>query len=115
MAVGDKADVLGFKVDKSNSGGSMISDQLEYYICTVSVDALVKKGFQAPSVLKIDVEGHEIEVFKGIKGLLSSDAPRVIIFETYKHFEWVNGYLSNFGYSIRALENLDDNYIAIKP
>ena len=48
-----------------------------------SIDSLIAKGdLSAPQVLKVDVEGAELLVFRGADKLFSSDnAPRVVIFE----------------------------------
>lgn len=48
-----------------------------------SVDSLVADGtVPAPQVMKVDVEGAEMLVFRGAEGLLGGpDAPRVVIFE----------------------------------
>ncbi len=55
---------------------------------TDSIDnALSREEFPSPSVLKIDVEGAETLVIKGMLGLLKSDRPpRAIFIETHPEF-----------------------------
>jgi FkbM family methyltransferase len=42
---------------------------------TVSIDELIERNFDAPDMIKIDVEGHEFDVLKGAKKLLFARKP----------------------------------------
>jgi FkbM family methyltransferase len=44
----------------------------------VSLDDLVKLGFPAPDLIKIDVEGNELMVLEGMKNMLGSNPPIVL-------------------------------------
>ncbi|HWA33621.1 MAG TPA: FkbM family methyltransferase [Cyclobacteriaceae bacterium] len=56
-------------------------------------------------VMKIDVEGYELSVFKGGQGLLNNKKIKHIIFEEHHPYpSLVTEYLSRFGYSILRLE-----------
>lgn len=55
-------------------------------------------------VLKIDVEGHELQVLEGARELIDKGQIRNIIFEDHKGFESdVQGYLQSAGYTIYQL------------
>jgi FkbM family methyltransferase len=54
-------------------------------------------------VLKIDIEGHELEAFNGAKELISAHKIRDIIFEDYDHESYPNNltnFLEGYGYTI---------------
>jgi FkbM family methyltransferase len=53
------------------------------------------------ALLKVDVEGHELQVFKGAESLLARGGIRHIIFEEHNDFPTpTTKYLSRFGYTI---------------
>lgn len=63
-----------------NTGMSHISSTGEGEpVRLVDADALAALG--TPDVIKIDVEGHEAAVLRGIAPVLESDRPRLVIFE----------------------------------
>jgi FkbM family methyltransferase len=46
---------------------------------TASIDELIERNFDAPDMIKIDVEGHEFEVLQGAKNLLLARKPLLSI------------------------------------
>lgn len=44
---------------------------------TASIDELIARKFDPPDLIKVDVEGHEVEVLKGAKKLLLAKKPRL--------------------------------------
>jgi FkbM family methyltransferase len=74
---------LTFSVSAEHSGASFIStttevDSGQLVKCTVTtVDDFIAQGGATPAFIKCDVEGAELLVFKGAKGLLSSEQPIV--------------------------------------
>jgi FkbM family methyltransferase len=59
-----------------------IEGATKYSVPTATMDRFVEQNVQ-PDFVKIDVEGHEIMVFKGMVGLLGSERPPIILFESY--------------------------------
>jgi hypothetical protein len=58
------------------------------------------------SVIKIDVEGHELAVLEGASGLLKQGAIRDIVFESTKDYpSLVHRLLLQYGYSVFRLES----------
>lgn len=77
---------LQFFDSQEKNGSSSLActyqNQPHYVVKTVSLDMYCKaKGISFIDVLKIDVQGFEIEVLKGAKVLLQAKAIRHIIFE----------------------------------
>lgn len=79
-----------------------------------TIDCLVRKGTQHPSVLKIDIEGAELLALRGARSLLHSEKrPRIIFIEIHPVFlpryggssEEVVRLIRDSGYSILSTEN----------
>src|SRR5258708_194573 len=62
-------------------------------------------GHSKVGIIKIDVEGHELEVFKGSLDLLSENAIRDIVFEdAVGAIDQIADLLWSYGYSIYVIE-----------
>jgi FkbM family methyltransferase len=60
--------------------GGMNSTQLETVsMATVSIDELIARNLTPPDIIKIDVEGHELDVLHGAKKLLLAKKPSLSI------------------------------------
>lgn len=64
------------RVDTSFAAQAGVAVQL-----TTLDDFLAETGSEPPTVIKIDVEGFEANVFRGARRLLADSPPRVIVFE----------------------------------
>jgi FkbM family methyltransferase len=66
-----------------------------------SVDSLIESRMVSPpNLIKIDVEGHELQVIKGMADLLSSKYPTTILLEVEKrNFDELQYIMSEFGYT----------------
>ena len=63
-------------------GVGLLTQQREESVCLDTVDHYcLERGIRAIDFAKVDVEGHELEVFKGMTGLLRSGQVRIIQFE----------------------------------
>lgn len=70
-----------FDSDSSNlSSLEKIEGASEYRVQLTTVDALCGE-FGTPHFIKIDVEGHEPQVFDGMEATLSGDRPPIIAYE----------------------------------
>jgi FkbM family methyltransferase len=60
--------------------GATSSTQLETVsMATVSIDELIARGLTPPDIIKIDVEGHELDVLHGAQKLLLAKKPSLSI------------------------------------
>lgn len=79
-AVSDSAGTGNIVRVSGNSGMSHIADAGEgESVRLVTADALAEFGL--PDVIKIDVEGHEAAVLRGIAPILASHQPALVVFE----------------------------------
>ena len=83
----DKNSMMRFQVSAANIGGSKIlennDDAIDGEVINVEVrclDDLVEMADANISLIKIDVEGHELSVLKGARGIIERDDP-IIPFE----------------------------------
>jgi FkbM family methyltransferase len=98
--VSDRKGVLDFFIsDDTNTGMSGLAKKSNSREETIQVEVtdidsfLSENRFPAVSLVKIDVEGNEFNVLKGMKNVLKSDRP-VLFIELY------NDYLQSFGHSV---------------
>jgi len=86
VAVAEREDVRSFCISSFARAanhldvhGSSIAGmaRFEQKVVTLSLDWLVEK-YPAPQILKIDVEGAEVEVLRGGRGLLAASRPIII-------------------------------------
>lgn len=67
-------------------------------VSTVSLDDFAREH-QAPSVIKIDIEGFELAALKGGSNLLNSSHP-VLFLETYSKREQIFSFLNSLDYRV---------------
>lgn len=78
------------------------------------LDAFFADRALAPDVVKIDVEGAELQVLRGMSGLFEQDGPRAMVIEVHGFYfgesagafqEELATLLMNAGYHLRRLDN----------
>jgi len=77
-------------------------------------DVLNKLGVEKVDFIKIDVEGAELEVLKGLTKTLEKYNPTVIV-EIQKAPEKVREFISRKGYSIQLIRMARPQYYVLKP
>ncbi len=71
---------------------------------SVTLDALIQKGYPIPDVVKVDVEGGECEVLKGGRELFSRAKLKVICeIHTEDAMHWSSDWLRERGYALQWL------------
>jgi FkbM family methyltransferase len=74
-----------------------------------AADALVAEGVPAPDAMKVDVEGAELGVFEGARGILRTSQLRAAVFETSQEGNAaLTGLLGQCGFSVRELGRSDE-------
>ena len=120
IALSNSAGLTRFFVsgESENSGvGGLVSsanrNPLPVWVQSLPGDGLVQDGTcAAPQLIKIDVEGFEIEVLKGLERTLRAHHPPVLFEHSVYRFkerqrplDEVVTYLQSLGYSVYALES----------
>ena len=113
LGISDKDGTMPFLINRSNIGGSKIDHKNEetkdhINVPVKSIDSLDDLKGKNISLIKIDVEGHEINVLRGAKKIIRSSKP-VILFEQATS-DLSDGasesidYLSSLGYCFYTLK-----------
>jgi FkbM family methyltransferase len=125
IALAEKTASAEFFLHEGNSGRSGLHNWdsnarvTGIRVTTMTASDVVKSGKAPfPNVLKIDVEGSEHEVLKGMSELLPQRALRAIVFEDARNETPAKQLLQRAGFSLRALSRLEpthhnlENYVA---
>ena len=73
---------------------------------TVDGDSLVEREeIQPPDILKVDAEGAEAEVLRGLKRTIESEPPRIIYCEIHEAQRPVTQLLEEYGYEWSSFES----------
>lgn len=106
VAASDSSSVQGMSIPKEASGlyiltrASIGTNHPDYNILCLTIDSL---SIPNPvSLVKIDAEGHDFEVLKGMESLLGNDRPVLIIEDKSVQIE---DYLKGFGYSSQRIKD----------
>lgn len=115
MGLSDKSGKLPFEIFPTNIGGSRVksvdivkkSNDKIIYIDVERADKIDSLQKEKIELIKIDVEGHEINALKGAQKLIESNKP-IILFEagasdSYKSFEVIE-YLSSLNYKFYTIK-----------
>lgn len=113
-----KKGMVNLNIDNYGTGGHSIqkTDISEFgkkqVIDVNTIDNIIKEcGIKKVDLIKIDIEGGEIDAFKGAEKTLKKDHPK-IIFEALDEDEKkkIEKMLSKYGYKVRFLNGV--NYVA---
>jgi FkbM family methyltransferase len=81
-----------------------------YHVAAIRIDSL--ELARAVALVKVDAEGHERQVLRGMDALLRSAKPRLIV-EGYDPL--VEAYLDSLGYGFETLEGSPNRVYSIRP
>jgi FkbM family methyltransferase len=108
-----------FDSNKFNSGANSMAFKAERHSGSIEVrterldDVIQLKGQSL--AIKIDVEGHEPDVLRGMESCLSNNICIILVESFPEQFQFVNDYLGSFGYRKIESANLSPhNYIYLK-
>jgi len=109
FAIGEKERITKIYINKENLGASSLIEKskncTEQKVKMISLDKLIKSlKIKKIDVIKIDVEGYELNVLKGAKKLLKKFRPLIIIEIRKKHKKKIEKILED-KYVIKKIEN----------
>ena len=82
VALSDEDGTIGFHIDQRNLGASRVSADGDCRIEAWSGETFIRNS--SPNkidLIKIDVEGHELQVLSALRGAIGQHRPRAILFE----------------------------------
>jgi FkbM family methyltransferase len=93
----------GMSLSASLDSATYVADAGFHYECAVDTLDRQMRGTGRVALVKVDVEGHELQVFRGAEGLLKRDAPALLFECEARHLRRhsmrdVFGYLEGLGY-----------------
>jgi FkbM family methyltransferase len=105
LFIGDSA---GHSVKRNYGSGYIV-------VRALPIDLIIKElNVRVVDFIKIDVEGAELEVLKGLSNTLKEFKPKLIIEVSEENKDKVFKFLENYGYIAEAIHGLD-NYYFFKP
>lgn len=104
VAVGEKDTVVRFDTAHGSATGR-VSSLGDIEVKQVSIDRMVSEGeLPPPDFIKIDVEGGEKDVLKGLTGVISNFKPRLIVAtHDTECYNFTTAFLHDNGYSFEVL------------
>lgn len=127
LALGARDGAADFFVEPVNAGLSGLgfwapsprAEKISVAIATA--DRLVADGrAPAPTLVKLDAEGSEFDILRGLAGVLRDPALRRIVFEDGTGESGIKAWLATEGFEVRPLLPVDDprphleNFVAVR-
>jgi len=121
FGVSDSYNIKSFLLDNvSGSTGSLkgiVNDSQKKYkldtfikVPTCKLDMLLNYNFEKINLIKIDIEGGEVDAINGGIELIKIHMPILIIETEGSNLEKIKEILGNFGYNHRLIDNSCSNY-----
>jgi FkbM family methyltransferase len=103
-AVGDSEGDVKFDTGHGSATGH-VSPRGRMKVKQVSIDKMLNEGsLPVPDFIKIDVEGGEMEVLKGLAGIISNHHPKILIATHNKNcHSYALDFLRKYGYRLEIL------------
>nr|WP_150959432.1 FkbM family methyltransferase [Aneurinibacillus sp. XH2] len=112
VAIGSDSKKVRIKINERNMGEcKVIESSAEHSTIEVPVMSIDSMNLETPDVIKIDVEGYELDVLVGMKKTLSSSAP-IIWIEITDHFSEIDRFLAKYQYEL--IDKHQFNHIYMK-
>lgn len=100
VAIGSDSKKVRIKINERNMGEcKVVESSAEHSTIEVPVMSIDSMNLETPDVIKIDVEGYELDVLFGMKNTLSSSGP-IIWIEITDHFSEIDRFLGKYQYEL---------------
>ncbi|GAA0137516.1 hypothetical protein YSY43_43570 [Paenibacillus sp. YSY-4.3] len=109
VAIGSKEDKANMNISLDNLGQSYVTLESTGDTVVKTLDSF--NDIEQPTFIKIDVEGYELEVLKGMNNILKHSHPTLWIEVTSETVKSVYAYLSQFNYQIQ--DYYDFNFLFV--
>nr|WP_154894962.1 FkbM family methyltransferase [Paenibacillus xylanexedens] len=110
VAVGKSRKKTSVKINKNNMGECRLYDDPEGDISVIPID---EGNYKRPNLVKIDVEGYELDVLQGMINILEKSSPTIWI-EINENFNQVDHFLSELEYELVEKNNFNFIYVKVK-
>lgn len=109
MAASDKSSIVRISIPFFKSGlqnyyqASISENSADLNVMSIPIDSLpIPHGIR---LVKIDVEGHELQVLQGMINIIKRDYPALIVETNSEH---VIEFLRNYGYTKENIDGIDN-------
>lgn len=119
LALGDKLGLSSLYTTENNSGRTGVlkaplTTLINIKIPVFSSDILIKSDLvPIPNIIKIDTEGNELAVLKGLGSFLNDSTIHTIIFESFDNSHEIINYLKLHNFTSSSIDNIG-NYMAVR-
>ena len=112
IALSDTTGYAGFRPSKHSSMGTVTSEtDASIMVGLATLDSFVDDQIIAPpDVVKVDIEGHELQLLQGAKGTIARYSPILFIeFHSTEKKASCHRFLENYGYSVTNIESVGND------
>lgn len=89
--------------------------QFKQQVIKYAIDDLLEKfNLPAPNHLKIDTDGHDLEVLRGAKKVFQQGAVKSVLIEKNKNERQIQEFMNNAGFIQKEIQS-EDNLLFLKP
>lgn len=116
IALGQDRSYKFFNDTRSSSTGHVTANQTALMVPIDSIDNLIgKKLIEHPNIMKIDVEGAELDVLYGARAAIREYHPIIFVaIDNHDNKDYIYDFLKDMGYVIDCLDNNPYEIKAVK-
>lgn len=105
-AVAESIGLAHFRAHESNSMGALSTEPTRMLVPTISLDVLLASGVPTPNVIKMDIEGGELQALRGAASLLAQRRTTwFVALDDPQNADECRRILTLAGYSISELDS----------
>ncbi|MGB7293177.1 MAG: FkbM family methyltransferase [Thermodesulfobacteriota bacterium] len=107
IALGQDTGYTFFNESGNSSTGHVTASRTTVMVLLDSIDSLIdKKLIEPPNIIKIDVEGAELDVLRGAGAAIRTYHPIIFVaIDNHDNKDYIYDFLKDMGYAIDCLDN----------